>query len=150
MWLNIGLSWKIRELSVFWLFFKVDLYSAVSFKRSRWVLSINMAEHRSILKKKEYCVFWLFSDIDLCSAISFKRSRRELSINMAEYRSTLKNYQGTNYSRFSFTLKTGKDSLKHVSRFYRWNCRRALSDIRLGNSLIWVRCVVPRSCLSAP
>ena len=35
MWLNIGLSRKMKELSVFWLFFKIDLCSAISFKRSR-------------------------------------------------------------------------------------------------------------------
>jgi len=62
MWLNIGLSWKIRERCVFWVFFKVGLCSAVSFKRSRRVLSIDVAEHRSILKNKgKMRIFCYFS-----------------------------------------------------------------------------------------
>jgi len=35
-----------------WLFFKIDLCSAISFRRSRRELSIDVAEHRSILKNK--------------------------------------------------------------------------------------------------
>jgi len=51
MWLNIGLSWKIREQCVFRLFFKVGLCSAISFNRSRRELSIiDVAENRSMLK----------------------------------------------------------------------------------------------------
>jgi len=50
MWLNISLSWNVREQYVFWLFFKKGLCSATSFERSRWELSIDVAEHRSILK----------------------------------------------------------------------------------------------------
>jgi len=34
---------------VFWLFFKIDLYSAISFKRSSRELSIDVAKHRSAL-----------------------------------------------------------------------------------------------------
>jgi len=35
---------------VFWLFFKMDISSAISFKRSRRELSTDMAEYRSMLK----------------------------------------------------------------------------------------------------
>ena len=49
MWLNIDLS--RREYCVFWLFFKIDLCSAISFKRSRRELSIDVAKHRSMLRK---------------------------------------------------------------------------------------------------
>jgi len=37
---------------VFWLFFEIDLCSAISFKRCRRELSIDVAERRSILKGK--------------------------------------------------------------------------------------------------
>jgi len=40
-----------REWYVFWLFFKVGLCSAISFKRSRRELSIYVAEHKSIVEK---------------------------------------------------------------------------------------------------
>ena len=43
-----------RGLCVFWGFFKIDLCSAISFKRSRRELSIDVAEHRSILKNSQY------------------------------------------------------------------------------------------------
>jgi len=36
--------------TVFWLFFKTSLRLAISFKRSRRELSIDVAEHRSLLK----------------------------------------------------------------------------------------------------
>jgi len=39
-----------RGRYVFWLFFKIGLCSAISFKRSRRELSIDVAEHRSTLK----------------------------------------------------------------------------------------------------
>jgi len=57
MWLNIGLSRKIRKKCVFWLFLKIGLCSATSFKSSRQECSIDMAEHRSILKNNQntYC-----------------------------------------------------------------------------------------------
>ena len=96
-------------IRIFWLFFKIGLLSAISLKRSRRELSIDVAEHRSLpLKIREECVLWLFFKIVLCSAISFKRSRRELSIDVAEHRSMLETYQNTLYPRFSFTPKTGK------------------------------------------
>jgi len=38
---------------VFWLFFKIDMCSATPFKRSRRELSIDVAEHRSILKNNQ-------------------------------------------------------------------------------------------------
>ena len=53
MWLNLGLSWKIREFCVFRSFLKIDLCSAISFKRSRGELSIDVAELRSIIKINE-------------------------------------------------------------------------------------------------
>jgi len=37
---------------IFWLFFKIGLCSALSFERYRQELSIDVAEHRSILKNK--------------------------------------------------------------------------------------------------
>jgi len=40
-----------REWYVFWLFFRIGLCSAISFKRSRRELSIDGAEHTSIMKK---------------------------------------------------------------------------------------------------
>ena len=39
-----------RGYYVFWLFFKIGACSGISFKRSRRELSIDVAEHRSILK----------------------------------------------------------------------------------------------------
>ena len=72
---------------MFWLFFKIEQCSAISFKRSRRELSIDVAEHRSILKSKGVVrILVIFQD----RPISFKRSRRELSINVAEHRSILK------------------------------------------------------------
>ena len=44
-----------------WLFFKIDLCSAISFKRSRRELSINVAEHRSILKNNQNTHYPRFS-----------------------------------------------------------------------------------------
>jgi len=52
MWLNKALSRKVREKCVFWLFCKIGLYSAISFKTSRRERSIDVAEHSSILKSK--------------------------------------------------------------------------------------------------
>jgi len=40
------------EVVVFWLFFKIDLCSATLYKSSRRELSIDVAEHRSILNSK--------------------------------------------------------------------------------------------------
>jgi len=42
-----------RGWYVFWLFFKMEQCSAISFKRSRRELSIDVAEHRSMLKYHE-------------------------------------------------------------------------------------------------
>ena len=62
MWLNIGLFVKVKELDVFWLFFKIDLCSATSFERSRRELSIDVAEHRSICKSRGImCILVFFS-----------------------------------------------------------------------------------------
>ena len=74
------------------------LCSAISLKRSGQQLSIDVAEHRSILNsREEKYVFWFFFKIGLrlCSAISFKRSRQQLSIDVAEHRSISKNKGGT-------------------------------------------------------
>jgi len=80
---------KIRKKCAFLSFFKIDLCSVVSFKRSRRKLSIDVAEHRSILGNKgRVRVFWSFVKIDLQgSAISFKRYRGELPIDEVERRS---------------------------------------------------------------
>jgi len=43
-------SWKITKIRTTPLFFKIDLYSAISMECSRWDLLNDMAEHRSILK----------------------------------------------------------------------------------------------------
>jgi len=51
-WLNVGLSWRIRELCLFWLFFKIDLCLATLFRRFQRELSIDVAKCRSIVKKK--------------------------------------------------------------------------------------------------
>ena len=45
--------------------------------------------------------------IDVCSATSMESSRRDLLNNVAKNRHILKNDQNTNYTRFSFILKTG-------------------------------------------
>jgi len=89
MWLNIVLSRKIREKCVFWLFFKVDLRSAISFKRSRRELSIDAAEHNFVSKNKGLVrVLVIFQDRPKFS-ISSKRSQQELSTDVAEHRSLL-------------------------------------------------------------
>jgi len=62
MWLNIGPSWKIREWCVF-LFSEVDLCSAISFKRSRRELSIDVAEHRVMFKNDRNALYPRFSFI---------------------------------------------------------------------------------------
>jgi len=41
---------KLKRGYVFWIFFKIDLCSATSFERSRRELSIDVAEHRSMLR----------------------------------------------------------------------------------------------------
>jgi len=56
MWLNIGLSWKIKELCVLWLFFKID-WSSTKFDRSWRELSINAVEHRSFLKNDQITLY---------------------------------------------------------------------------------------------
>jgi len=71
MWLNIGLSYKVREKFVFWLFFKIDLCSAISFKRSRRELSIDVAEQRSILKKN------VLPPFDFHTLIRYKNSLKK-------------------------------------------------------------------------
>jgi len=50
--LNTCFGCKNKTRVVFWLLFKIGLCSAISFKRSRRELSIDVAEHRPILKNK--------------------------------------------------------------------------------------------------
>jgi len=76
----------------FCLFFTIDLCSPTPFKRSRRERSIDVAEHRSVLKNGGVKrIIQLFSKIDLYSATSFKRSWQELSIDVTEHGSILKN-----------------------------------------------------------
>ena len=76
---------------VFWLFYKMGRCSAISLKRFRRELSIDVAEHRSILKNKRVMLILVIFKVGPCSAIQFKRFWWELSIDMAEHTSTLKN-----------------------------------------------------------
>jgi len=99
----------IRGWYVFWIFFKITLRSALKLKWSRRELSIDVAEHISILENKGVVRILLATQ---SRAISFKRSRRELSTNVAEHRCALKNYLNTPYPRFSFIPKTGIESPK--------------------------------------
>ena len=48
----LGVKLK-RGLYVLWSFFKIALCSAISFKRSRRELSIDVAEHRSTLRNNQ-------------------------------------------------------------------------------------------------
>ena len=52
-----------RGWYVFWLFFKIGLCSAISFKRSQRELSIDVAEHTSMLKNYQNTLYALFSFI---------------------------------------------------------------------------------------
>jgi len=53
----------MSEECVIGLFFKIDLCSTISFKRSRRELSIDVAEHRSILKDEgEMRILVIFHD----------------------------------------------------------------------------------------
>ena len=52
-----------RVWCVFWLFFKIGLRSAISFKRSRGELSIDVAEHRYMLKNSQNTHYPRFSFI---------------------------------------------------------------------------------------
>jgi len=77
MWLNIGLSWKLREKGVFQLFFEIDLCSAISFKRSRREFLIDVAEHWSISKNKgQMRILVIFQDRPMFSHIIQKVSAR--------------------------------------------------------------------------
>jgi len=60
MWKHVlGVKPK-RGWFVFWLFFKIGLYSAISFKRSRRELSVHVAEHRSVLKNYQNTLYSRF------------------------------------------------------------------------------------------
>jgi len=130
-----------RGWYVFWLFFEIGLGSAISFKRSRRELPIDVAEHRSMLEnyqnmhyprfsfipktgivflQKGFCffsvalVFTYFRYKPMFSLVIQKISTR--AFYRYECRSSLKNYM--NYPRFILGPKTGKNSLKQVFRFY--------------------------------
>jgi len=92
---------------LFWLFFKIDLCSASSSKRSRQELSIDTAEHMSILKNYQNTHYSLIFKVNLCSATSMESSRRDLLNDLAEHRSVLRYNHKTYYPRISFTPKTG-------------------------------------------
>jgi len=66
---------KPKRGSVFWLFFKIGLCSATSFKRARRERSIDVAEHRFILKNKGVMhVLVIFKDRPMFSHIIQKVS----------------------------------------------------------------------------
>jgi len=70
---------------VFWLVFKINLCSAILFKRYRQVCSIDVAEHSPILKSKGVQrVLVSFQDKPMVSLMMSKWSRRALSIDVAE------------------------------------------------------------------
>jgi len=52
-----------RGWNVFWLFFMIGICSAISFKRSRRELPIDVAEHRSTLKNNQIMHYPRFSFI---------------------------------------------------------------------------------------
>jgi len=107
MWLNIGSILKsMGVVLILVIFHGRSICSAIPFERSRRELSIDVTEHRSILKSKGE-VSWLFFKVGPCSAISFGRSRRELSIDVA--RSILKNRSIRSTTPFSF--KSGRTPL---------------------------------------
>ena len=59
------------------LFFKIDICSTISFKRSQRELLNDMAEHRSILKNNQYTQYSLiFQDRYMFSLINEKLSPR--------------------------------------------------------------------------
>jgi len=77
MWLNIALSRKTTEQCVFWLFFKMELCLATSFKRSRRELSIDVAVHSSFLKSKGAMrILDIFQDRPMFNHINQKVSAR--------------------------------------------------------------------------
>jgi len=49
-----------RGWCVFWLFFMIDLCSAISFKRSRRELSIDVDEHKSMMKDYQNTLYTRF------------------------------------------------------------------------------------------
>ena len=62
---------------MFWLLFKIDLCSAISFESSRRELSIDVAEHGCILKNKEVVrILVIFQDRLMFSHINQKVSAR--------------------------------------------------------------------------
>jgi len=72
----LGVKLK-RGWYVIWLFFKIDLCSAISFKRSRRELSVDVAEHRPILKNKGVVrILVIFQDRLMFSHIVQKVSAR--------------------------------------------------------------------------
>jgi len=91
-----------RGCYVFRLFFKMGLCSAISFKRSRRELSIDVAEHRSILKNKGVeRILVIFQDRPMFSHIIRKVSAR--AFHWCGWTWVyVENYQNTHYRRFNF------------------------------------------------
>ena len=74
---NVALSCKIKDQRVFWLVFKIGLCSAISFKRFRRKLSVDVAEHSSIFKNMGAIrILVIFQDRPLFSQIIEKVSAR--------------------------------------------------------------------------
>jgi len=72
----LGLKPK-RGWYVIWLFLRIGICSAISFKRSRRELSIDVAEHRSVLKiKGEVRILIILQDRPMFSHIVRKVSAR--------------------------------------------------------------------------
>jgi len=72
--LGVKLKWGWY---VFWLFFRIGQCSAISFKRFRREVSIDVAEHRSIVKNKGALrVLVIFQDRPVFSHIISKVSAR--------------------------------------------------------------------------
>ena len=70
----MGLKPK-RVWYAFWLVFEIGLCSAISFERSRRELSIDVAEHRSILKEKFQNTYYPRFSFTPKTGIAFPKTR---------------------------------------------------------------------------
>jgi len=87
------------------VFFGYLSRSAISFKKSRRELSIDVAEYSFVSKNKGVVrILVVFQDRPTFSHIIQKISRRDLSIDLVERMSMLKNYQNTYYTVFCFVF----------------------------------------------
>jgi len=136
MWLNIGLSWKITKIRTTPLIFKIDLCSATLFKSSRRELSIDVAEHRSILKINQNTHYSLnFQD---SVQPHHSKVRREsfplmwlnigLSWKITKIRAT---------PVLVLHPKQVQNSLKQVFRFYRDFIWSEMNNIFFDKSIVW-------------